>query len=72
VQDKFLHSSGKDASPRRPVVPAGRPYHEKNFVLRPAWALPHLGFAKGAGVSQNQARFNRFAPAGASREFYET
>jgi hypothetical protein len=31
-----------------------------------------LGFAKGAGVSQNQARFNRFAPAGASREFYET
>jgi hypothetical protein len=36
VQDKFLHSSGKDASPRRPVVPAGRPYHEKNFVLRPS------------------------------------
>jgi hypothetical protein len=35
VQDKYLHSPGRDASPRRPGVPAGRRCHKKNFVLRP-------------------------------------
>jgi hypothetical protein len=35
AQDRILHVLGKDASPRRPGVPAGRPYQKESFVARP-------------------------------------
>jgi hypothetical protein len=58
VQDKILHSPGRDASPRRPGVPAGRPYLKKDFVLHPLQprCLRHflLPGIKGEAISKAQ------------------